>query len=83
MTLGVRRDRRAELPGPSAGLTLAVRNAQLDEHNAQVLAKIALETSVSEQRPIQGATAGGDERRLRGIPAIARGVSGHIPGTRP
>jgi hypothetical protein len=28
-------------------------------------------------------TAGGDETKLRGIPAIARGVPGHIPGTRP
>ncbi len=25
----------------------------------------------------------GDERRLRGIPAIGRGVTGAIPGTRP
>lgn len=29
------------------------------------------------------ATAGGDERKLRGIPAIARGVPGEIPGSRP
>lgn len=28
-------------------------------------------------------TAGGDPRALRGIPAIARGVSGTSPGTRP
>ena len=28
-------------------------------------------------------TAGGDEHKLRGIPCIARGVAGHIPGTRP
>lgn len=32
---------------------------------------------------IHGATAGGDEQKLRGIPAIARGVPGAIPGTRP
>lgn len=25
----------------------------------------------------------GDEKQLRGIPAIGRGVQGHIPGTRP
>lgn len=25
----------------------------------------------------------GDTRALRGIPAIGRGVAGHIPGTRP
>jgi hypothetical protein len=27
--------------------------------------------------------AGGDNQRLRGIPAIGIGVQGHIPGTRP
>ncbi|HUP50870.1 MAG TPA: hypothetical protein VM198_00235 [Longimicrobiales bacterium] len=30
-----------------------------------------------------GATAAGDPRRLRGVPAIRRGVSGAIPGTSP
>jgi hypothetical protein len=30
-----------------------------------------------------GATAAGDERRLRGIPAIGRGVAGAIPGSSP
>jgi hypothetical protein len=29
------------------------------------------------------ATAAGDERKLRGIPAIGRSVAGCIPGTRP
>lgn len=29
------------------------------------------------------ATAGGDDRRLRGIPCIARGVAGVSPGTDP
>lgn len=33
--------------------------------------------------PTHAATPAGDERRLRGIPCIARGVPGHIPGTRP
>lgn len=28
-------------------------------------------------------TAAGDERKLRGIPAIGRGVTGAIPGTSP
>lgn len=32
---------------------------------------------------ITRATAGGDETKLRGIPAIGRGVQGCIPGTRP
>ena len=30
-----------------------------------------------------GATAGGDGRRLRGIPAVARGTSGAVFGTDP
>ena len=29
------------------------------------------------------ATAGGDEQKLRGIPAIGRGVQGAIPGSSP
>jgi hypothetical protein len=29
------------------------------------------------------ATLAGDNRRLRGLPAVGRGVSGHIPGTDP
>jgi hypothetical protein len=28
-------------------------------------------------------TAAGDSRRLRGLPCVARAVSGHIPGTDP
>jgi hypothetical protein len=28
-------------------------------------------------------TPGGDTRKLRGIPAIGKGVSGHIPGSQP
>lgn len=48
------------------------------------LARILLETgepAPTTQRP--GATAGGDERKLRGIPAIGRGVTGAIPGSVP
>lgn len=52
-----------------------------DERN---IARIILETGGNAPPPRHaGATAGGDERKLRGIPAIARGVPGHIPGTRP
>lgn len=32
---------------------------------------------------VSARTAAGDERRLRMIPAIARGVAGAIPGTKP
>lgn len=48
------------------------------------LARILLETgeaAPTTTRP--GATAGGDERKLRGIPAIGRGVTGAINHTVP
>lgn len=61
--------------------SIAIRNAQLDQHNAQMIRRFAREAGPT---PIaRGATAGGDQRRLRGIPAIGRGVQGAIPGTRP
>lgn len=34
-------------------------------------------------RTIGPRTPAGDTQRLRGIPAIGRGVAGHIPGTNP
>lgn len=66
-------------------ISLAAKHAALDEHNAKQLRRIELETSTTDLplTTARGATAGGDERKLRGIPAIARGVPGHIPGTRP
>lgn len=64
-----------------ATFPLAVRNAQLDQHNAEVLAEFARETG--EGLTFGGATAAGDERKLRGIPAIGRGVAGAIPDTNP
>ena len=63
---------------------LQQKHADLDRHNAQLLIQIAQETNDTPLKPtIPGATPAGDERRLRGIPAIARGVQGAIPGTRP
>jgi len=40
---------------------------------------------VGDEQPATaaGATAAGDERRLRGIPAVGRGVSGAISSTDP
>jgi hypothetical protein len=54
-------------------------------HQADKLAEIVADLDLDNPYPIvqTGATAGGDERRLRGIPAIGRGVAGAIPGTRP
>jgi len=64
-----------------ATFPLAIRNAQLDAHNARLLARVAMET---DDEPLaRGATSGGDERRLRGLPCLARGVRGEVPGTRP
>lgn len=45
-----------------------------------------IERAVGEAQHIHqnsGATAAGDERKLRGIPAIGRGVTGAIRNTRP
>lgn len=59
----------------------AVRERVEDE---QKLAAILLETG--EEAPpkrVAGARSGGDERALRGLPAIGRGVGGAIPGTDP
>lgn len=64
-------------------ILLAVKHQQLDEHNARTMKRIEAETSTSPTASAKGATAGGDERRLRGIPALSRGVGGAINGTRP
>lgn len=66
-------------------ISLAIRHHELDIHNAQQLHRIELETATTDTplTPIRGATAGGDERKLRGIPALARGVGGAMNGTRP
>jgi hypothetical protein len=60
------------------------RLAALDAHNAKLLARVARETgNTLPPRQAPGATAGGDQRALRGIPAIGRGVTGAITGTNP
>lgn len=47
---------------------------------ARAMADAALGESTA---PEHARSAPADERRLRGIPAIGRGVSGAIPGTQP
>jgi hypothetical protein len=61
---------------------LAHKLALLEQHNARLLKRLAAD-AVDERAHAPGATAGGDERRLRGIPVVGRGVAGHISGTRP
>lgn len=62
-------------------ILLRVRHLQEAERVAKIMAQLARETDgpmrVSSPRPA------GDERTLRGIPAIGRSVAGAIPGTSP
>lgn len=60
---------------------------RLAEEHAEFRAKITrmwqdIDSSELVNTPSR-ATAAGDSRKLRGIPAIARGVSGAVPGTQP
>ena len=50
---------------------------------ARLLLELARDTTTDNTALTYRVTPAGDERRLRGIPAIGRGVQGHIPGTRP
>jgi hypothetical protein len=56
--------------------------AELHHHLERQAQRFRREAPTHEQ-PAAGATAPGDTRKLRGIPAIARGVTGAIPGTTP
>ena len=55
------------------------------QHQAQDEANIqrAIRTQTDEDLKIYRTTLAGDTRKLRGIPAIGRGVTGAIPGTSP
>jgi hypothetical protein len=66
-------------------ILLVVKHYELDVQNAQQLIRIARETATpgTSIRTARGATAGGDERKLRGLPVIGRGVAGVIAGTSP
>lgn len=66
-----------------ATFSLAAKRALEDAHHAKMLKQFALEDDAPMLgRPARASDAA-DERTLRGIPAIGRGVSGAIPGTRP
>ena len=67
-------------------MTWTARSHELRRAQAQQLATILLEVDPTEpalQERRYRATAAGDERKLRGIPAIGRSVTGAIPGTSP
>lgn len=61
-----------------------VKAHQLAEAQAVQLVEIARDTDDDTPLRADPRAAAGDEQRLRGIPVVgARGVPGHIPGTRP
>ena len=47
------------------------------------IGRIVLEARGEEAKTVARATLPGDNRRLRGIPVVARGVAGVSPGTDP
>jgi hypothetical protein len=56
---------------------------QLAVEDQEKLERILRDVGGEAPSSSAGATAAGDERRLRGIPAIGRGCAGAIRGTRP
>jgi hypothetical protein len=67
-----------------ASILLVMKHYEQERKQAEDMVRIAMETAttpMTNEQPI--ATAGGDERKLRGIPAIGRGVPGAIANTKP
>lgn len=62
--------------------SLVQKWADLDQHNAKVLAQIVRETS-GDAPKLTVLSLLGDERQLRGIPSIGRGVTGAMMGSIP
>lgn len=59
---------------------------QMRIQNAKLITSLARDTGGNlhtERDARRYASTAGDERTLRGIPAIGRGVAGVSPGTRP
>ena len=65
--------------------TWTVPAHQLHQEQARILANALLDLNPDdpELQKRYATTLAGDERKLRGIPAIGRGVAGAIPGTSP
>lgn len=73
-------------PIGEARLNRVRRNADLDAHNARLIAEVAKDTggNLTEERAHRILSRLGDERQLRGIPAVGRECgSGAINRTRP
>jgi hypothetical protein len=56
---------------------------QLEAQDSAKVDRIVRESSSEDVGYVAGATSRGDALRLRGLPAIGRGTSGAIRGTRP
>jgi hypothetical protein len=74
-----RRNTISAVPQP---LPRAFRRQLAAEDSAKV-ERIVREAEGAAVDSVAGVTAGGDSARLRGVPAIGRGVSGAIRGTNP
>lgn len=64
-------------------ILLRTRHHAEAQHHARIMADLALEADDGTPIRITSTRPAGDERTLRGIPAIGRNVGGAIPGTRP
>lgn len=73
--------RTDRLPEDARRVLGAYNRAVMEKTQADILAR-ELDRSPEAVMPVAGAPAG-DERDLRGIPAIGRNVAGAIAGTRP
>lgn len=64
--------------------SLALRNAELDAHNAKVLLEFSREVDPPRAERGKVLSRLGDEKQLRGVPVVgAKGVGGAIDGSRP
>jgi hypothetical protein len=64
-------------------ILLRARHQTEAEHQAKLMAQIARDTDVDTPIRVTSGRPAGDERTLRGIPAIGRNVAGAIFGTNP
>lgn len=64
-------------------ILLRIRHHHEAQHQARIIAELALEADDGTPIRITSSRPAGDERTLRGIPAIGRSVAGAIPGTNP
>lgn len=67
-----------------ASLLLVVKHWEEERKALLQMQRIAMETATTPVTDeVHRVTAAGDERKLRGIPAIGRGVTGAIAGSVP